>query len=55
MKTQATNNKQQGNNNSIDAREELLEEVMEIFRGLQKKRPPMSKTLTVRRKPSAGS
>ena len=34
MKTQATNNKQQGNNNSIDAREELLEEVMEIFRGL---------------------
>ena len=34
MKTQATNSKQQDNNNSIDAREELLEEVMEIFRGL---------------------
>ncbi len=34
MKTQATNNKQQGNNNSIDAREELLEEVMEFFRSL---------------------
>ena len=50
MKTQATNNKQQGNNNSIDAREELLEEVMEIFRGLSNRE--LKKIISIIKKPS---
>mgnify|MGYP004447732551 FL=1 len=50
MKTQATNNKQQGNNNSIDAREELLEEVMEIFRGLSNRE--LKKIISIIEKPS---
>ena len=50
MKTQATNNKQQGNNNSIDAREELLEEVMEIFRGLNNRE--LKKIISIIEKPS---
>ena len=50
MKTQATNNKQQGNNNSIDAREELLEEVMGIFRGLSNRE--LKKIISIIEKPS---
>lgn len=50
MKTQATNNKQQGNNNSIDAREELLEEVMEIFRGLSNRE--LKEIISIIEKPS---
>lgn len=50
MKTQVTNNKQQGNNNSIDAREELLAEVMEIFRGLSNRE--LKKIISIIEKPS---